>query len=108
MLAFVLLALAMVAHSFGEILSSAGGWGLSYELACPQRIGEYQGLFAMAFSVGSMFTPVILTVTVIENGTAGWAVLGALFLGSALVMWAIARTYVAGTAPRLVPDPTSK
>lgn len=107
LLAFVLLALAMVAHTFGEIFSSAGGWGLSYELADPQRIGEYQGIFAMAFSVGSMFTPVILTVTVIENGTAGWAALGALFLGSALVMWAIARTYLPGSAPRLVPEPVS-
>ncbi|MBP2216911.1 hypothetical protein [Arthrobacter sp. CAN_C5] len=39
-----------------------------------------------------MLTPMTLTVTVIENGKAGWAALGALFLGSALVMWAIART----------------
>lgn len=103
-LAFVLLALAMIAHTFGEILSSAGTWGLSYELADPQRIGEYQGLFAMAFSIGSMLTPMILTVTVIESGTAGWAMLAALFLGSALGMWLIARKCAAGVEPRHVPD----
>lgn len=106
-LAFVLLALAMVAHTFGEVFSSAGGWGLSYELADPHRIGEYQGMFAMAFSVGSMLTPMILTVTVIDNGTAGWAALGALFLGSALVMWAISRTYLRRTEPRFVSDPAA-
>lgn len=89
--ALALLALAMVAHTFGEILSSAGTWGLSYALADPRRIGEYQGLFAMAFSVGAMFSPLILTVTILNNGTGGWATLALLFLGSALGIRAIAR-----------------
>jgi MFS family permease len=89
--AIVLLTLGMVAHTIAEILSSAGTWGLSYELADPRRIGEYQGLFAMAFSIGSMVTPAIVTITVIENGTAGWAALAALLLGSALAIAAIAR-----------------
>jgi len=90
-LAIVFLSLASIAHAFGEILSSAGTWGLSYELADPARFGAYLGLYAMAFSVGTMFTPAIITVTVIQHGTVGWAVLGVLFLGSALGMAAIAR-----------------
>lgn len=89
--AIVCLAIASVAHAFGEILSSAGTWGLSYELADPHRFGAYLGLYGMAFSIGTMFTPAIITVTVIEHGTAGWAVLGVVFLGSALGMAAVAR-----------------
>ncbi|MBP2216950.1 MFS transporter [Arthrobacter sp. CAN_C5] len=90
-LAVALLAIGMTAHTFAEILSSAGTWGLSYELAEPERVGEYQGMFAMAFSIGMMFTPGIMALTVIQNGMAGWVVLATIFLGSALGMTAIAR-----------------
>lgn len=90
-LAVALLAMGMIAHTFAEIWSSAGTWGLSYELAEPGRVGEYQGLFAMAFSIGMMITPGIIALTVLQNGTAGWAALAAIFLGSALGITAIAR-----------------
>ncbi|MBG6058238.1 MFS family permease [Cryobacterium sp. MP_M5] len=81
-LALALILAAAVAHTFGEILSSAGIWGLSYELADPRSAGAYQGLFAMAFSIGTMVTPAVIAVTVVDNGTAGWVVLGVIFLAS--------------------------
>jgi len=77
-------------RAFGEILSSAGIWGLSYELADPRSAGAYQGLFAMAFSIGTMVTPAVIAVTVVDNGTAGWVVLGVIFLASSAGIRAIA------------------
>jgi MFS family permease len=88
-LAVVAIILATVAHTFGEILSSAGIWGLSYELADPRSAGAYQGLFAMAFSIGTMVTPAVIAVTVVDNGIAGWIALGAIFIASSIGIRAI-------------------
>lgn len=90
-LAVVILGIGMTVHTIGEILSSAGNWGLSYELADPNRVGEYQGLFAMASAAGAMFTPLIVNLTIIQNGVAGWGALAALFLGAGLGTFIIAR-----------------
>lgn len=90
-LAIAVIIAATVAHTFGEILSSAGIWGLSYELADPRSAGAYQGLFAMAFSVGTMASPAVIAVTVVDNGTAGWVALGAIFLAAAAGIRAITR-----------------
>jgi MFS family permease len=60
------LASAVVAHSFGEILSEAGGWQLAFDLADPRDAGAYQGI----------------TGTAIAHGTAGWILLGVLFLAA--------------------------
>ncbi|NKF30763.1 MFS transporter, partial [Pseudomonas sp. BGM005] len=49
--AVAVLVLAMVAHTFAEILSQAGAWGLSFELADQVRAGAYQGVFGMGFSL---------------------------------------------------------
>lgn len=88
--AIAVIIVATIAHTFAEILSSAGIWGLSYELADPRSAGAYQGLFAMAFSIGTMVTPAVIAVTVVDNGTAGWVALGAIFLASSAGIRAIA------------------
>jgi MFS family permease len=89
--AIALLVIAMLLHTFAEVLSSAGTWGLSFELAEPERAGAYQGVFSMGFSVGAMVAPLVITVTVLTHGVAGWLMLAALFLGSALGIVLIAR-----------------
>ena len=43
--AIAVIVLAALAHAFAEVLSQAGGWGLSFELADPVRAGTYQGVF---------------------------------------------------------------
>ena len=96
--AVVLLLTATVLHAFAEILSQAGAWGLSFELADPDRAGAYQGVYSMGFSIGSMVAPLVITVTALDNGLAGWLVLGAVFLASALGVTAIAFR-AARTAP---------
>ncbi|MFE5672830.1 MFS transporter [Agromyces sp. NPDC056523] len=86
---------AALSHAFAEVLSQAGGWGLSFELADPVRAGTYQGVFSMGYSLGAMCAPIVVASTALEHGLAGWAVLGAIFLASGLGTWAIARRAVA-------------
>lgn len=82
---------AALLHSFAEILSQAGAWGLSFELADPRRAGAYQGMFGMGTALGAMLAPLVMTITVVEHGALGWAVLGAVFLASAAGIALIAR-----------------
>lgn len=82
--AVVLLCSAALLHAFAEIMSQAGTWGLSFELADPRQAGAYQGLFGMGFSLGAMLAPLVVTATVVENGVPGWAILAAILLAAAL------------------------
>src|SRR5690606_12692562 len=60
-----------------EVLSQAGAWGLSYELADARRPGAYQGMYSMAFALASMVGPLIITWTAISLGLLGWLLLAA-------------------------------
>ncbi|MET1044124.1 MAG: MFS transporter [Microbacteriaceae bacterium] len=88
--AIALLVVAMVGHSFAEVLSTAGTWGLGFELADAGRAGAYQGVFAMAWSVSALVAPFALTAAV-SNGVGGWAALAVVFAASAFGVWLIAR-----------------
>ncbi|GAA1807003.1 MFS transporter [Agromyces neolithicus] len=89
--AIAVLVIAALAHAFAEVLSQAGGWGLSFELADPLRAGAYQGVFSMGYSVGALAAPLVVNATAIEHGFSGWAMLAVIFLGSGLGTWWIAR-----------------
>jgi MFS family permease len=67
-------------HTLGEILSSAGGWALSYELADPSAPGDYQGVFNSGIAAGMLLSPLLVTSTAINFGMVGWLFLAALFL----------------------------
>lgn len=88
--AIAFLVIATLAHSLAEVLSSAGVWGLSFELADQRRAGAYQGVFGLSWSVSSMVAPLVITLAV-SNGMLGWAALAVVFLLSALGVWWIAR-----------------
>lgn len=96
--AIVILIVGMIAHTFAEILSQAGAWGLSFELADPVRAGAYQGVFGMGFSVGALASPIVVNATAITYGFAGWAMLAGIFLAAAVGIWLIARR-AAASAP---------
>ena len=83
------------------MLSQAGGWGLSFELADPVRAGTYQGVFSMGYSLGAMVAPLFVTVDrARRSGFGGWAILAAMFLASGLGTWAIARAAARAAARR--------
>ncbi|WP_191966648.1 MFS transporter [Microbacterium testaceum] len=86
----VLLAAAVV-HSLAEITSSAAGWNLSFDLAPQERMGSYQGVYGTGYAVGSMIAPAVVTLTAIDLGGAGWAILAAMFAVAAGGVVVIAR-----------------
>lgn len=83
--AAVLLA-AVVLETAGEVLSQAGGWLLSYDLADPAATGAYQGVFNAGASAGLMLGPAVVTTTAIGHGPLGWSVPAALFAVSGAAM----------------------
>jgi len=82
-----LLLIAVVVQTGGELLSSAGGWGLSYALARPEAPGQYQGVFNSGFAAAIMLSPLVVTLLPLTLGWTGWIVLGVMFAvsGAALV-----------------------
>ena len=88
--AAAVLVVAAVAHSLAEITSSAAGWALSFELAPADRIGAYQGVYGTGYAVAAMLAPTVVTLTAIDLGTVGWAILAVVFLGAALAVAAVA------------------
>ncbi len=89
--AVVLLIIAALTHTFAEVLSQAGAWGLSFELADPQRAGAYQGVFGMGFSLSALAAPLVVNATAIQMGMVGWIILAVVFLGAAVGIAVIAK-----------------
>lgn len=75
-----LLITAALVHVLGEMLQSAGGWGISFELAPPGGQGQYQGAYAMGTQVGDLVAPVVLTVVAVSWGWPGWLLTATIFL----------------------------
>ncbi|WP_181429132.1 MFS transporter [Curtobacterium sp. MCSS17_008] len=90
---------AAIAHTLAEITSSAAGWALSFELAPADRIGAYQGVYGTGYAVAAMVAPAVVTLTAIDLGTPGWAVLAVVFLAAALGVSAIAGRVARTSAP---------
>ncbi|MEU6391085.1 MFS transporter [Streptomyces sp. NPDC046939] len=91
--ALTVLVVGAVVQVLAEVLSAAGGWTVGYGLADARAQGVYQGVFNSGQAAATMAAPALVTVTAIEHGAAGWAVLGALFVAAGLgvgpaVRWA--------------------
>ncbi|MGW7427334.1 MFS transporter [Streptomyces sp. NPDC054813] len=84
--ATVVLVVAAGLHVYGEMVQSAGSWLIGYELAPADKQGQYQGLFNTGIAAVQMFGPVSLTLLLIDWGTPGWLLLGAVFLVGGLSM----------------------
>ncbi|MFE7565233.1 MFS transporter [Kitasatospora sp. NPDC057500] len=76
--AVALLAGSLV-HTLGELLTSAGGWTLSLDLADARAHGEYQGVFLSGQAAAHVIGPLVVTLTAVDHGAAGWVVLAGLF-----------------------------
>jgi MFS family permease len=85
--AALVLIIAMLVETTGEVLTSASGWALSYDLAHDSQHGAYQGVFNGGWALSTMLGPLIVTGVVLPLGIAGWALLAAVFAvaGSAVV-----------------------
>ena len=78
----LVLVIAVAIHSFGEVLSEAGGWELAFELADPARPGAYQGVSQTGAALGGALAPLTITSTAIAHGLPGWLLLGGVFVAA--------------------------
>ncbi|RJL30136.1 MFS transporter [Bailinhaonella thermotolerans] len=62
-----------------ELLSSAGGWAISYGLAPEGRQGEYQGAWTLGSQLARACGPVAITASFTAFGAGAWLVLGGFF-----------------------------
>ncbi|GLW74748.1 hypothetical protein Kpho02_70450 [Kitasatospora phosalacinea] len=85
------LLLGLVLLTAGELYQSAGGWGLSYALAPDRSRAEYLATFNLGTSAQFVLGPTVVTVGVIGSGTAGWGVLGVVFLLAGALVGPLAR-----------------
>ncbi len=90
-LVVVTLLLGVVALTAGELLQSAGGWGLSYLLAPTRARAEYLATFGLGTSAQFVLGPTLVTVGVIDNGSFGWLGLAGCFLLTSAAVGPLAR-----------------
>lgn len=84
MVVVAVLLLAAAVHTFGELLFSASGWGLSVGLTPDEAHGEYQSTFAAGSATALSFAPMVMTTLLVGWGVAGWLTLAGVFLVGAL------------------------
>ena len=99
--AAVLLA-AVVALTAGELLQSAGGWGLSYTLAPPGHQGVYLSAFGLGVSAQQVAGPAALSVLVASAAVGGWLGLAALLMVSGVGAAVACGRAAGGAAPPAV------
>lgn len=107
-LTVVMLIGAALLHVVGEMLQSAGGWGVSFELAADGAQGQYQGAYAMGRQLGDLVGPATLTIVAVTWGWPGWLVAGSLFLAAgALIPVAVRHSTRTHPTPHPAQSPTT-
>ena len=89
--ALLLLAAAVVLHSFGELWHASGTYALDFGLAPPHAQGQYQGLASVGTGAGQALAPILLIGLVLSLGRFGFVLLGAWFAVLGLAGPAVAR-----------------
>jgi MFS family permease len=89
--AVLLLAAAVIVHTYGELWQSSGMFALDFGLAPPHAQGQYQGLVGMGNFAGQALSPFILVGLVLSGGRLGFVLLGAWFTLLGLAGPAVAR-----------------
>jgi MFS family permease len=89
--ALLLLAGAVVLHTYGELWHASGMFALDFGLAPPHAQGQYQGLVGMGNFAGQALSPLVLVGLVLSGGRLGFVLLGAWFALLGLAGPAVAR-----------------
>jgi MFS family permease len=94
--ATVLLLVAVVIHTVGELWHAGAGFEVSFALAPVSATGEYLGVFGLGAGLAEAFGPGLLIALCITGGRAGWFVVGGLLaVTGALTPWAVRRARAA-------------
>lgn len=90
-LTIVLIWVGHVTITAAELLNSAGEWGLVSELSDSRRLGEYQGLQQLGYTLGNVWAPAAYTWLAIHGGMAGWLTIAAIVVTAAAAIGPAAR-----------------
>jgi hypothetical protein len=96
--AIALLLATTVLYTIGDLWHAAGGAGIAYNLADPRAIGEYQGVDQLLNGVVRAVGPALLTLLILDGGTAGWVATAALFAVTGLLMPGLIRWAASASA----------
>ena len=86
----------------GELWQASGNFVLTFDLARPEAMAAYQGLFGMSYQLAAIIAPTLIALLPIGLGAPGWWLLGAILLGASLLAGPVARSLA---ADRLVAQP---
>ncbi|MEV7602181.1 MFS transporter [Kitasatospora sp. NPDC089797] len=102
----LMLVLAIVALSVGEVVSTSATWNLSIVLAPPEARGRYLAVFGLGLAGQRVLGPVVVTGLLLGSGAVGWIGAAAVF---ALTGVAAERVALGGAAelPSAEPEMTS-
>jgi MFS family permease len=84
---WVTIALVWLGHvtvTGAELYQSAGMWGLVAELSDPERLGEYQGVSSLGFTLSEVWAPAVYTYLAMTWGAPGWLVIAAIVVVAAV------------------------
>ncbi len=84
---WVTIALVWIGHvtvTGSELFQSAGMWGLVSELSDPERLGEYQGVSGLGYTMGDVWAPALYTYLAMSWGPPGWVVIAGIVVVAAL------------------------
>jgi uncharacterized membrane protein YbaN (DUF454 family) len=82
----VLLVIAYVGITFGELFQSGGSWGLVSELSPVAQRAQYQGAFRLGNQLQSMLGPAAFTALAVTWNPMGWLLIAALVVLAALAL----------------------
>ncbi|WP_425245977.1 MFS transporter [Streptomyces sp. NEAU-NA10] len=99
------LVLGAVLQVAAEMGQSAGSWQLSFDLAPADRVGEYQGFFGTGVTVARTLGPLLLTWLLVEWGTPGWLLLGAMTVTASYALGPATRWAARGRVDEEVAQP---
>jgi dipeptide/tripeptide permease len=94
--AVLVIVLAIVGHTIGELWHTAGSLELQFSLAPAHAQGQYAGLFGFGSGLANVAAPSVLALFCITWGAPGWLFLGGLFavvglITPPVVRWAARR-----------------
>ncbi|QAY71263.1 MFS transporter [Xylanimonas protaetiae] len=75
-----------------ELFQSAGMWGLVAELSDPERLGDYQGVSSLGYTLGQVWAPALYTFLAMTLGAPGWVIIALVVVGAAVAIGPAARS----------------
>ena len=105
-LAVVVMLAGAAVHTIGELMKSAGSWGIQYGLVPQEYQGQYQAVWMMGRQINDFIGPPMITLLCLGWKLPGWVCLAVFMvaLGSAMPSLVRAALQRLATSASITPD----